>query len=252
MFTFSEAQIIAWISPWFWPFLRVLALFTTMPVLSTRAVSPRTRVLLAGFIAFAALPSLPPSPLIGLDDPQALGLVVQQVVIGMTLGFGVRIVFACVEFAGELIGLQMGLNFAQFFDPMTGGQSTAVSRFLAAIITLLFLATDGHLIVIAAVVRSFEVYPVAPSIGAFLAKAQPQTWAKMVFQMGLWMALPLIGMLLFVNIVLGVIARVAPQMSIFSIGFPITLSVGLVGLLATLPMLQGPFQLALEQMLGLF
>ena len=147
----------------------------------------------------------------------------------------------------------MGLNFAQFFDPMTGGQSTAVSRFLAAIITLLFLAYRWPPDRDRRGGAQLRVYPVAPSIGPSSPRPSLRPGPRLVFQMGLWMALPLIGMLLFVNIVLGVIARVAPQMSIFSIGFPITLSVGLVGACwPPLPMLQGPFQLALEQMLGMF
>jgi flagellar biosynthetic protein FliR len=73
-----------------------------------------------------------------------------------------------------------------------------------------------------------------------------------VFRLGLWIALPLIGMLLFTNLVLGVISRVAQQMNIFSIGFPITVAVGLIGVLLTLPMMQMPFTMALERMLGYF
>ena len=73
-----------------------------------------------------------------------------------------------------------------------------------------------------------------------------------IFSLGLWIALPLIAMLLFTNLVLGVIARVAQQMNIFAIGFPITLTVGLVGVLLTLPLMQQPFTSALEQMLSMF
>jgi len=81
---------------------------------------------------------------------------------------------------------------------------------------------------------------------------QPQIWGAEVFRLGLWIALPLVGMLLFVNLVLGIISRVAAQMSIFSIGFPITVSVGLIGMLLTLPMMQVPFTMALERMLAYF
>ena len=123
MLTFTEAQVLAWITPLLWPFLRALALFTALPVLGTRMVPTRVRIGLAALIAIAAQPSLPELPPavtgIALHSPLALLLVVQQVVIGLSLGFAVRVVFAAVEFAGEIIGLQMGLNFAGFFDPLS-------------------------------------------------------------------------------------------------------------------------------------
>jgi flagellar biosynthetic protein FliR len=81
---------------------------------------------------------------------------------------------------------------------------------------------------------------------------QPQTWGTEIFSLGLWIALPLVGMLLFVNLMLGVIARVAPQINIFAVGFPVTLGVGMIGMLLTLPLMQQPFTMALEQMLARF
>ena len=129
MLTFTEAQVLAWVSPLLWPFLRVLALFGAMPVLAQRSVPMRLRVALAFLIALCAQASLPEMPVIALDSAQAFLVVIQQLLIGLSLGFAVRIVFAAIELAGELVGLQMGLNFAGFFDPATGGQTTAVSRF---------------------------------------------------------------------------------------------------------------------------
>ena len=124
MITFSEAQLLAWLQPLLWPFLRALALFGALPVLGQRSVPARVRVALAAFIAIAAQPTLPPVPPVALDSlPQVLPLVAQQMIIGLALGFSVRLVFAAVEFAGELIGLQMGLNFAGFFDPISARQA---------------------------------------------------------------------------------------------------------------------------------
>jgi flagellar biosynthetic protein FliR len=250
--TFSEAQLIDWISPLLWPFLRVLAVFTTMPVFSQRAVPLRVRIGLAGLIAFAAQAMLPEMPRIALDSPTAFVAIAQQLLVGMSIGFAVRIVFAAIEFAGELIGLQMGLNYAGFFDPATGGQATAVSRFFGTTVAFLFVIINGHLLVIAAVVQSFHSFPVGPEPFAFLRAVRPETWGSEIFRLGLWIALPMIAMLLFVNLVLGVISRVAQQMNVFAIGFPITLGVGLLGVLLTLPMMQAPFTMALEQMLARF
>lgn len=252
MLTFSEAQVLAWISPLLWPFLRILGLFTSAPVLSMKTVPRRVRVALAVLIAFAAQPSLPDTSAFTLNSPLVAGAVAQQVMIGLTMGFAARVVFAAIEFAGEMVGLQMGLNFASFFDPTTGGQSTAVSRFYGTIASWLFVVMNGHLLLTAAVVQSFHTFPVSGEPLAFLATVQPQVWGSEIFRLGLWIALPIMAMLLLVNMVMGVMSRVASQLNIFAIGFPITLSVGLLGLWLTLPMMQVPFTLALERMLGYF
>ena len=253
MITFTEAQLLGWITPLLWPFLRALALFSALPVLSQRAVPVRVRVALAAFIALAAQPTLPAPSTIALDSlPQLLPLVAQQMVIGVALGFSVRLVFAAVEFAGELIGLQMGLNFAGFFDPISAGTATPSSRFFGTTVAWLFIVIDGHLIVVAALAQSFQAFPVGPEPFAFLREVQPHRWGAEIFSTGLWIALPLITLLLFVNLVLGAISRVAPQINIFAIGFPVTLVVGLLGLLLTLPALQQPFTMALERVLTHF
>jgi flagellar biosynthetic protein FliR len=250
--TFTEAQVLAWITPLLWPFLRALALFSTMPVLGTRLVPTRVRVALAALIALAAQPSLPPPPEVPLDSALAVLLVVQQVLVGVTLGFAVRLVFAAVEFAGELIGLQMGLNFAGFFDPVSASTATATSRFFGTTVAWLFIVINGHLLILAALADSFRVFPVGPEPFAFLQATQPHRWGAEIFRTGLWIALPLLTMLLFVNLVLGAISRVAPQINIFAIGFPVTLSVGLIGMFLTLPGMEAPFTMALERLLTTF
>lgn len=249
MLTFTDTQVLEWITPILWPFLRVLALFGSLPVMGQRNVPARVRVALAFLIAFCAQASLPAMPVIPLNSGAALLAVIQQLVIGVSLGFAVRIVFTAIEFAGEIIGLQMGLNFAGFFNPMTGGEATATSRFFGVLVGWVFIMINGHLMLISAVVQSFQAFPVGPEPFAFLRAVSPQAWGADVFRVGLWIALPLVGMLLFVNLVLGIISRVAQQMNIFAIGFPVTLSVGLLGTMLTLPMLEMPFTTALEQML---
>lgn len=252
MITFSEAQILGWISPLLWPFLRALALLSSMPVLGTRDVPIPVRIGLAGFIAFAAQPSLPASPVVALESATALMLVAQQVVIGLTLGFAVQLVFAAVEFAGEIIGLEMGLNFAGFFDPVSASTATATSKLFGTLVAWLFIVINGHLWVVAALAQSFTAFPVAPEPFAFLHQMQPQHWGAEIFSTGLWIALPLITMLLSVNIALGTISRVAPQINVFAVGFPITLGVGMLGLLLTLPSLERPFTMVLERLLDQF
>ena len=252
MISFSEAQILAWVTPVLWPFLRVLALFQILPVLGQRTVPARVRVALSFLVALCASGVAPPVAPVPLDSPLAVMLLVQQLLIGLSLGFAVRLVFAAVELAGELIGLQMGMNFAGFFDPVMASQSTAASRFFATLVSFLFIVTNGHLRIIEVVVASLQAFPVGPEPFAFLRTVQPQTWGAQIFSMGLWIALPMMAVMLFVNLVLGVIARVAPQSNIFALGFPITISVGLVGMMAMLPMLESPFMTTLGRMLSAF
>lgn len=252
MLTFTEAQVMQWLAPYLWPFIRILAMLTSMPVLSQRVLPFQAKIGLAMLIAVCAQASLPVMPAQALDTSQTLLLVLQQLLIGWSLGFAARLVFAAVELAGDTIGLQMGLNFAMFFDPGSGGQVTSVARFLGTIVSLLFITLNGHLLIIAAVIQSFHSFAVGPEPFAFLRAVAPQVWGAEIFRLGLWIALPLTAMLLFTNLVLGLIARVAPQLNVFAIGFPITVGVGLLGLVFTLPMMQVPFTVALEHMLATF
>lgn len=238
--TFSEADIMALVSPVFWPFLRILAVFSSAPIFSARSVPMRTRVALAMLIALCAQAVLPEQPVVGLTDPDALAMVLQQVVIGVAIGLAVRIVFASVELAGEVIGLQMGLNYAGFFDPSTNSQTSAVGRYFGNITMLLFVVLNGHLMVLQAVVSSFETFPLGASAFESINRLRLHELGAVVFRYGLWIALPMIGLLLFINIVLGFVSRIAPQMNAFAIGFPLTISAGLIGIAATLPMLDGP------------
>jgi flagellar biosynthetic protein FliR len=248
----SEAQLAAWISPIFWPFIRVLAVFTSAPIFSNRAFTVRARVALAFLVALASQASLPQAEIIGFNDPRALGVLMQQIGVGLCIGFAVRVVFTAVELAGEVVGLQMGLNFASFFNPSMGSQSSAVAIFFSQITTLLFVVMNGHLMVLMAVNRSFQTFPIEQNFLQALSQMQLYRLGTDLFASALWIALPMIGMLMFTNLALGIISRVAPQLNIFAIGFPITLIVGLVGIAFTLPMLDQPFITLMGRVIEIF
>ena len=177
---------------------------------------------------------------------------IQQVGIGLAIGFSARLIIAVMELAGEAIGLQMGLSFASFFDPTSGAQLSAVSRFLVQIFTLFFIVVNGHLIVLMAVIKSFDAFPVDGSFLQAVAQMRIHELGSAVFSSALWIALPLVALLLFVNLTMGVIARIAPQLNVFSIGFPVTLTVGMLGITATLPMMEQPFLSMIERTLSIF
>ena len=243
---------MAWLSPVLWPFLRVLALFTSAPVFSMRVIPVRTRIGLAFLVAVCAQAVLPEQPVISLNSREAAGAVVQQVGIGLAMGFAVRLVFAAVELAGEIIGLQMGLNFASFFDPASNAQVSAVARFFGNISMLLFVVINGHLMVLMAVVKSFDSFPVGGNFLQAIGQMRLHELGTSLFSSALWIALPMIALLLFVNLTLGIISRVAPQMNIYAVGFPVTLTVGMLGITATLPMLEQPMLALLQQSIDLF
>ncbi len=251
MIGISESQLMAWLSPIIWPFLRTLAMFTAAPVFSQKAIPMRVKVGLAFLVAVCAQAVLD-HPMVAVNSPQALTCVIQQVGIGLAIGFSARLIIAVMELAGEAIGLQMGLSFASFFDPTSGAQLSAVSRFLVQIFTLFFIVVNGHLIVLMAVIKSFDAFPVDGSFLQAVAQMRIHELGSAVFSSALWIALPLVALLLFVNLTMGVIARIAPQLNVFSIGFPVTLTVGMLGITATLPMMEQPFLSMIERTLSIF
>jgi flagellar biosynthetic protein FliR len=252
LISITEAQLVAWLSPILWPFLRVLAVFTAAPIFSSKAFPVRARIALAFFIAYAAQASLADQPLIEINGPDAMGAVIQQVGIGLAIGFTVRLVFAAVELAGEVVGFQMGLNFAAFFDPSLNTQSSAVARFFGHMASFLFVVMNGHVMVMMAVIKSFKAFPVDQNFLEALKTMKLYNLGADLFASGLWIALPMIGILMFVNLALGIVSRVAPQMNIYAIGFPITLSVGLVAITATLPMLDQPLLALMGRAIDIF
>ncbi|VWX60317.1 Flagellar biosynthetic protein FliR [Burkholderiales bacterium 8X] len=252
MVSFTEAQLMAWVTPILWPFLRVLGLFTTAPLFSSRAIPIRARIGLAFMVALSAQATLDGQPRVDMNGLAGIGTLAQQVGIGMAIGFGVRLVFAAVELAGELVGLQMGLNFASFFNPMTNAQSSAISTFMGNIATLLFIVINGHLTILMAVIKSFDAFPIGGSLFEALGRVRMHELGADLFASALWIALPMIGLLMFVNLALGIISRVAPQMNIYAIGFPVTLTAGMAGIALVLPMMEQPLLALLERMLSLF
>jgi len=243
---------MAWISPVLWPFLRVLAVFSVAPVFSMRAIPMRAKIGLAFLVAVSAQATLTDMPTIDINGPAALGAVAQQVMVGLAIGFAVRLVFAAVELAGEIIGLQMGLNFASFFDPASNAQISAVARFFGHTSMLLFVVINGHLMVLMAVIESFEAFPADGNFLVALGQMRIYELGASLFASALWIALPMIALLLFVNLALGIISRVAPQMNIYAVGFPVTLTVGLLGIAATLPLLEQPILRLMQQAMDIF
>jgi flagellar biosynthetic protein FliR len=235
MISFSDAQLNAWLITFIWPLTRILGLFMLAPVFGNTAVPTPVKIGLGVFVTLIVAPTLPAMPDVALGSWQGLFILVQQLLIGMAVGFMMRLVFTAVESAGEIVGLQMGLGFASFFDPQSAGQTLVVARFFNLLATLLFLAVNGHLLLLNVLVGSFQSLPISPQPLAGSGFYSVAAYGSMIFSVGLQLALPLIAILLMTNLALGILTRAAPQLNLFSIGFPITLGVGLIALDLTLP-----------------
>lgn len=234
MFSVSAAQLDLWIASLMFPVARLLGLIAAAPLFNSRGIPVRIRLALGLAIAMAVVPALPPMPAIPAGSWLALTMLAREAALGIAIGFTLRLVFSAVDMAGELIGLQMGLSFATFFDPEAGGQTIVLGEFLGLLASLIFLGLDGHLMLIDITVRSFEWLPVG---GAPLAEAGWGFVAQhgvTVFAAGLLLALPLIATLLITNIALGVLTRAAPQLNLFAVGFPVTLTAGFAVLMLSL------------------
>ena len=242
MISFSDAQLNAWLISFIWPLTRILGLLMVTPVFGHRAVPARVKIGLGVFITLIVAPTLPPMPDVGLGSWHGLFILVQQFLIGLAVGFVIRIAFAAVEAAGEIVGLQMGLGFASFFDPQSAGQTLVLSRFFNMLAVLVFLAVNAHLLLLGVLVDSFQSLPVSPQPLSAAGFHNVAAFGSTVFAVGLQLALPLIAILLMTNLALGILTRSAPQLNIFAIGFPITLGVGLIVLDITLPYFAPQFE----------
>jgi flagellar biosynthetic protein FliR len=224
---FTDAQIAQFLQQYMYPFFRIGMLFMTMPVIGTRLAPARVRVALAFAVTIIVVPMLPPigvTPSLSLETFLTIG---QELLIGAAVGFAFQVVFQVFVLSGQFMAMKMGLGFASMNDPANGVQTTVLSQFFLLLATLLFLAINGHLILLTLIVESFHALP--PGVSALsrenlFSVASLGSW---MFAGALVISLPVLTSLLVVNIAFGVMSRAAPQLNIFAVGFPFTLMCGL-------------------------
>lgn len=212
----------------------------TAPILGHNAIPMLAKLgfaLLLTVMVGSVIPTPPSTPIVSL---QGVGLIIEQLMIGISMGLVIRMIFAAVQAAGEYIGMQMGLGFAVMYSADTGANSVIISRIMHNIAIMMFLALSGHLFVIEILVGTFETLPIGgftvdPEAGRRIA-----VYAQTIFSSGMLLALPMLTALLMMNLAMGILNRSAPQLTIFSIGFPLTLFVGIV-LLMVMMMSYGDF-----------
>jgi len=225
---FEYSQWLDMVAQIMWPLIRVSSVFLAMPLVGSKLLPMRIRVLFSIVVTYAILPSVPSVPNIDVLSIASLALVIQQIIIGLAIGFILQLTLHAFVIAGQVLAMQSGLGFASLVDPATGASVPLVSQFYLFVASLIFLNMNGHLALIETVSHSFTTLPISTT-----GISTENLWIicmylSWVFQQAVLIALPVMFSLLLINLGFGVIARAAPQINIFSIGFPITLTLGLV------------------------
>lgn len=249
MIELTTGQIEGWIAAWLWPFLRIGACLMVAPVFGAGVVPPRARLVLAGALTLMVAPLLQ-QPDVPMFSGAGLIVTLQQILVGVAIGFVLQIVFDALAMGGQLLANTMGLSFAFNVDPLRGTGAPVVGQFYTLIATLTFLALNGHLAVVQALVDGFNTLPISVDGLAPEGFRQVALWGVQLFRGALMVALPGVTALLIVNLAFGVVSRAAPSLNLFAIGFPVTLIGGLLIILAGLPAMQSGFVRLMRETFG--
>ncbi len=236
MIAVTSMELNTWMYAFLWPLLRVGAMFSVAPIFGARMVPVKVRA------ALALVMSLMMAPMIVQDTVpveifSADGLLVgtQQVLIGLTMGFTLQLVFSSIVIAAQSIAMSMGLGFANAVDPQNGVQVPVVAQYYLTLATLMFLALNGHLVLVQLLVDSFISLPVGTTGLTPTDYWSLVSWGSRMFAGAVAIALTAIASLLLVNLAFGVMSRAAPQLNIFGVGFPVMMLTGFVIIMLSVP-----------------
>jgi len=222
------SQIEAFIKSFLWPFIRISAMTMSMVVLGSAILSKQKRIAASIAITAVIIPVLPPMPEVAMMGYQGWAITIQQLFIGVAIGFTSRLIFETFIVGGQIVAMSSGLGFAMINDPSSGIAIPAVGQFFLMMATLIFLAVDGHLLMIDIVIRSFYSLPVSKEGISMAALSGLFSLAGDMFNVGMRMALAAVISLLMANLTFGILTKVAPSLNIFVIGFPMILTAGLL------------------------
>lgn len=227
-------QVYAWLGQLFFPFCRVAAFLMALPIIGTQLVPMRIRLALALPVTLLVAQVIPAVPSVEPFSGEAFLLIIQQVILGLAMGFLVQLLFHVFVLGGQLIAMQNGLGFSTLMDPVNGINVTSISQLYLMSTNLLFFSLNGHLALIEILSDSFYSLPISLQgydVQRLFYVAEQGSW---MFRGAILVALPAVTALLVVNFVFGVVSRVAPQMNIIAVGFPFTMVVGLIIIWLTL------------------
>jgi flagellar biosynthesis protein FliR len=231
--TLNASDVSTWVSRMWWPALRVGGFVLAAPIASEGVVPSLVKVVLTLALAFLLGPLIQVPVDLSIFSAAGMLSAVTELLIGVAIGMVVQVAFEALVFAGQSISLTMGLGFATLVDPQRGAQVPVLGQLFMIFGTLTYLAINGHLLLLGALVQSFHTLPIGTHLDEnFLLTVV--LWGARVFDTGLLIALPAVIALVIVNLALGVVTRAAPQLNLFGIGFTITLASGFFVLLSGL------------------
>jgi flagellar biosynthetic protein FliR len=216
---------------------RTGAILMTAPIFGAFNIPMQVKL---GLVLLLSLLLTPLAP--AAAAPQALtGVIVSlagEVMIGAAIGLAIKFVFTGIEFAGQVASFQMGIGMASAYDPINSAQVTVLGKLLSILTLLIFLTVNGHLMVIMALKKSFDVIPPYGFTLTGTLMDSIIVFSKEIFILGLKFSAPVVAILIFVNLAMGIMARTVPQLNMFAIGFAVTISVGFVMILISLPVFE--------------
>ena len=236
----TTGQLEAYVAQGFFPFARIGACLMVAPMFGARFVQPRIRIILAVAITALVVPLIP-APTIAPFSPQGFVVAFQQLLIGVAFGFALQVVFDALALAGQLLANSMGLSFAFNIDPLRGSSTPALGQLYVILATLTFLALGGHLALLEMLVGGLYTLPIGTTGLGQEGLWSLILWGGTLFSGAIGIALPGVTALLIVNLAFGVVSRAAPSLNLFAVGFPVSLVVGLLVVLAGIGPLQSSF-----------
>ena len=241
MISVSAGQLSLWISSYFWPFVRIAACLMVAPVLGSRRIPSRVRLVIAGALTVLLAPSVTTPSQVELFSGGSLVITLQQMLIGVAMGFVLQMIFDAVEMAGQLVSSSMGLSFATSVDPLYGASTPVLGQLYTIMVTLTFLALNGHLLFIESLMQSFSLLPIGLTGLGLDGIWMLVNFGGTVFSGALMLSLPILAAIMIVNLGFGVMSRAAPSMNLFSVGFPVSLGLGLIFVFLSFSSVQNGF-----------
>jgi flagellar biosynthetic protein FliR len=225
---FTDSVVNQFLADFILPLARISALVGSMVGLGSKTVPSKVKLFLCLAVTVAVIPAIPSTKVDQLFSAATFFLVAEQLLIGVMLGFVTIMVLDTFVLAGQIIAMQTGLGFASLVDPASGLNVPAVGQFYLILSTLLFWAMDGHLTYLQFVVASFDTLPIPLESFSHIKFKEIAEWGGWMFATALSLALAPVTAMLLINFSFGIMTRAAPQLNIFSIGFPVTMISGLI------------------------
>lgn len=219
--------------------VRLSAFIFTAPIFSNSQIPRKVKACFSVFISMIIYNTVTVELPAYSDVISFAILVMQEAIVGLILGFIISACMYIVNCAGRLIDMEMGLSMANMMDPSTRIQASITGAFYTQMVLLLLLITNMHYYILRAIVDSFKHVPLGGVVFHAGLYEIMQSFLVDFFVIGFRIVLPVFAAMLIVNVVLGVLARIAPQMNMFVVGMQLKIFVGLVILyiiVSTLPM----------------